>query len=279
MSLSDLLPKGASLPKLPSIVEDDQSKTKTEKTSATLDAAQQSFLSDLRSSVAREIQEHRAHGERIRKEIHMLLNRPHRGVWQSLWSLVDELSQFEFDVPTVVVFGGWHRATDCPKPPPSELIEDVYALSVYGEMLQRIDKCLNTQLSSPEHERALQAIWRWEEDQPWAFTGVFDSDSYSVKSLMTFSESASEKIIQQIRSRMLYDADNALIFYPSTGDIHAGWKDFLQFAQGLNYIPPSVLKSLGPFFLIMHTSWFGAESGDPLGILQTPSSSGCVGGH
>lgn len=247
MSLSDIL-KGASLPKLPPIVEDEQSKTKTTKTSTNLDAAQQSFLTDVRSSVAHEIREHKAHGERIRKEIQLLLNRPQRVGWPSLWALVDELSKFDFTPPTVIVFGGWHRKADCPRPPDSDLLADVKALSIFGEMLRRTDCCSDIYNSEAQRERAFGAAWRWHDDHRETFEM---SPSKSIAELQEYSQCCAGGLTQEIHAHFLYAQENALIFYPSPCDLHAGWKEFLEFTRGFNYLPSEVLKAIGPFFLIL----------------------------
>lgn len=245
MSLSDIL-KGASLPKLHSVVEDEATKTKATKSSATLDAAQQSFLADLRGSITQKIQEHRAHSERIKKEIKLLLNRPQRVSWQGLWALVNELSKFDFTPPSVIVFGGWHRKADCPKPADSNLQADVKALLIFGEMLRRIDVFFK---ASPEGEVAARdAVWSWKNENKWAFA---NSHSHTIGELREYSQCCAGGITQEIHAHFLYAQENALIFYPSPCDLHAGWKEFLDFADGFNYLPASVLKSLGPFFLIM----------------------------
>jgi hypothetical protein len=250
MSLSDIL-KGASLPKLPAIVEEaSQAKAENTKKTAALDAAQQSFLADTRTSVTQEIKEYRAQGERIRKEIGLMLNRPHRASWASLWALVNELSKFDLTPPSVVVFGGWHRKADCPKPADSDLLADVQGLRIFGEMLRRIDPCYDISNSQSQREQAIDEAWRWKDDHEWAFE---KSHCRSIAELREYSQCCAGGLTQEIQAHFLYAQENALIFYPSPCDLNAGWKEFLEFTRGFNYLPVDVIKSIGPFFLIMQT--------------------------
>jgi hypothetical protein len=87
---------------------------------------------------------------------------------------------------------------------------------------------------------------------PWAFQGGAEK-LHTVGEIRTFSEAAAATLIKQIHARLLYEQENALIFYPSPCNLHAGWHEFLEFSRGFNYLPSDVLNSLGPFFLIMQT--------------------------
>jgi hypothetical protein len=246
MSLSDIL-KSRGLPPLsrPPVVESDhkdENKTKA-KISADLDKRQQEYLCDIRKSVSDDIRNHQAETERIRRAIKELINRPQMGSWASLWPLIDQLRRFDFTPPRVVVFGGWHRKTDCPKPPPSELPVDIYGLGVYGEMLKRI-KTFKAAHSEPLRSTTLDAVWMWQ-DAHEVLTGT------TIGELRISSEKAFEDLTMQIKGRFLYDQSNALIFYSSPCDIHAGWKEFLEFTRGFSFLPSSVHRDLGPFYLLM----------------------------
>ena len=201
MSLIDLLQrKGIQQPKLPP--DNHDASAKDTKAAARIEEAQQEFLADTRNLLIREIQAYRSKEELIKKQLSLAFNRTHRASWSSIRPFIEQISKLGSLYPEVIVFGGWHRKHDCPKPPPSELIEDVFGLGVHCEMLRRIGAFFSFPISSQDGKRALDAVWRWEDEFPWVFQRD-EETSRPVGEIRTLSEAAVATLIKQFNPSSL----------------------------------------------------------------------------
>jgi hypothetical protein len=248
MNLSDLI----SPLKRPPAIDSDASQDTDAKSvlSPALAKQQQAFLAEIRSSLSRDIPSHRAQEKRIKERFALLLNHTQWGSWESIWPFLDAISKFDFSTATgAIVLGGWHRKPDCPKPPCSSLIEDMFALGIYSSMRERIDAIYR--VTQAEKDSSVAAVWALAREYSPAFDDAVSDDSWSIGSLRKVAEKSISSLVPKIHEHLLFMQEDALIFYPSPADPSGGWRDFWLFVRGYNFLPGSIKNSFGSYFLLL----------------------------